>query len=244
MSTEVTNKKYFSGTTLKLIAIITMLIDHFGAIIIQKQLGLSMFQEQYESMITIYYILRNIGRIAFPIFCFLIVEGFLHTRNVKKYAFRLFIFALISEIPFDLAFSGKVVFINYQNVFFTLLIGLITIWSLDYIINIMKDNNRVLVILTILSISFIGMLLAYIIKTDYSYIGVLLIIIFYTFRYNRKIQCVVGAISFLWEPTSIVAFILMYLYNGQRGIKLNKYIFYAFYPIHLFILYIASMFII
>ncbi|NLC03985.1 MAG: TraX protein, partial [Tissierellia bacterium] len=91
---------------LKIIALISMVIDHYGAI--------------FQSGIDIY---RIIGRLAFPIYAFLLVEGYTHTRDVKKYGRRLLIFALVSELPFDLAFYGKLSF-THQNIFFTLFIGL------------------------------------------------------------------------------------------------------------------------
>ena len=95
-----TQKRGISGSTLKIIAIITMLIDHIGAVVIapvmiQRSGNLYMEDDLYG----IYSLLRTIGRIAFPIFCFLLVEGFVHTRNVKRYAIRLGLFAIISEIP-------------------------------------------------------------------------------------------------------------------------------------------------
>jgi uncharacterized membrane protein YeaQ/YmgE (transglycosylase-associated protein family) len=133
--------KGISGSTLKLIAIFTMLIDHTAATILEKILmanGLSaLYQADAQAMMQfyadngvlygIYTVMRLIGRIAFPIFCFLLVEGFLHTRNATKYAVRLALFAAISEIPFDLALFNKAWDFNHQNVFFTLLIGLLTL---------------------------------------------------------------------------------------------------------------------
>lgn len=97
-------QKGLSGSTLKLIAIITMLIDHIGAAVIARLL---IAGQGSEMLYKIYYAMRAVGRVAFPIFCFLLVEGFFYTGSRKKYALRLFGFALLSEIPFDLAFSGK-----------------------------------------------------------------------------------------------------------------------------------------
>lgn len=131
-------RKGMYGSTLKLIAIITMLIDHTAAVIIERILSsrgfynasndvqaLQDFYVQNASLVIVNMAMRLIGRIAFPIFCFLLVEGFVHTRNKGKYAIRLALFALISEIPFDLAFKGKVLEFGYQNIFFTLLVGLL-----------------------------------------------------------------------------------------------------------------------
>ena len=107
-------QKGLSGSTLKLIAIITMLIDHIGAAVIARLL---IAGQGSEMLYKIYYAMRAVGRVAFPIFCFLLVEGFFYTGSRKKYALRLFGFALLSEIPFDLAFSGKILEFGYQNVF-------------------------------------------------------------------------------------------------------------------------------
>lgn len=93
---------------LKCIAVITMIIDHTGAVLFPDNMTL-----------------RYIGRIAFPIFCFLLVEGFFHTRDVRKYMLRLGMFAVISEIPYDLAFRDTVIEFEHQNVFFTLFIGVV-----------------------------------------------------------------------------------------------------------------------
>ncbi len=97
---------------LKWIAVITMIIDHTGAVLFPDNM-----------------VFRYIGRIAFPIFCFLLVEGFFHTRDVRKYMLRLGLFALISEIPYDLAFRDTVLEFEHQNVFFALLLGVVMIWN-------------------------------------------------------------------------------------------------------------------
>ena len=103
-----------SGSTLKLIAIVTMLIDHVGAALVYRMMlayidrGGAENTSVYGRMLIIYWVMRMIGRIAFPIFCFLMVEGFQKTHNKWKYAMRLGGFALLSEIPFDLAFNSRV----------------------------------------------------------------------------------------------------------------------------------------
>lgn len=127
------------GSTIKIIAVAAMLIDHVAAALLTRKLILKgVLVLPYMNEIArnawmaengrLFYgmdVMRIIGRLGFPLFCFLLVEGFQKTRNCHKYAFRLGLFALISEIPFDLAFSGKVLEFEYQNVYFTLLIGVL-----------------------------------------------------------------------------------------------------------------------
>lgn len=141
-------KKGISGSTIKLIAIITMFIDHLAASFVNYHLYSidtenalnSPSYEVYLAFINanrfeweMHSLMRNIGRIGFPLFIFLLVEGFTHTRSVLKYARNLLIFAIISEIPFDLALNGGVVLeTHHQNVFFTLLLGLLAIWAVDF----------------------------------------------------------------------------------------------------------------
>jgi TraX protein. len=142
VSEEKPKRGGISGSTLKLVAIFTMLIDHIAASILENLLrcgGPSSYANG-GLLYTVYSIMRSIGRLAFPIFCFLLVEGFLHTRNKSKYAIRLGIFALISEIPFDLAFEGKMFSWGHQNVFFTLLIGLIVMAGFE-LVRVSKDKK-------------------------------------------------------------------------------------------------------
>ena len=220
----------FSGSTLKIIAILSMLIDHIGAAVLENGLMRSAYVQSspalYDNIRSIDRILRMIGRPAFPIFCFLLVEGFLHTRNQKKYALRLFLFALISEIPFDLAIGRGLVVFEWQNVFFTLLIGLLVMMAADHF-----SGKRWIQILIFL----LGLIAGYLLHTDYDYKGVLLIEILYLLRYDRRNQCIAGAAACCWELPAPLAFLPVYFYNGKRGISM-KYFFYWFYPVHLLIL--------
>ncbi len=247
-----TTSKGIPGSTLKLIAIITMLLDHIGASLLEPMLmnaatAAGMTTWSYEALFSIcpelmipYSILRLIGRIAFPIFCFLLVEGFLHTRNVKRYALRLGLFALISEIPFDLAFRRQAFYWDYQNVFFTLFIGLLVIACLHASEEFFAGKKLPCALMNLI-IVIVGMLLAYLLKTDYGCMGVLTIIILYELRRNR-LSAISGACfcltcMSLLEITSFISVPLVKKYNGERGLSL-KYFFYAFYPVHLFLLYL------
>lgn len=222
-------RKGLTGSTLKLIAIITMFIDHIGAGILEQLPG-------FVPNSSIFYtdiVLRYIGRVAFPIFCFLLVEGFLHTSNIKKYAIRLFLFALISEIPFDLAFSRKILETNYQNVFFTLFIGLVTLMAVKHF-----ENQKLLRILAI----FAGIAAAQFLRTDYAGFGVVFILLLYIFHDKIIFRNIICSVAIIWELTAPIAFIPITLYNGLRGIKM-KYFFYIFYPAHLLLIYAVAQFI-
>lgn len=123
-----TEKKSFGITSnaLKIFACACMLCDHVGLVLVDNN-----------------SVMRAIGRVAFPIFVFLLVEGYRHTSNVKKYILRLFVFAIISEVPFDLAFTGNVFDLRYQNVFFTLTAGLIVIYLLDIVLKEMNIASNI-----------------------------------------------------------------------------------------------------
>lgn len=244
-----------STFALKIIAITTMLIDHVTAIFIPPNTW-------------VYLIGRIIGRIAFPIFLFLLVEGFFHTWNVQNYLKRLGIFALISELPFDLAmynsffgrlggniktdlpqiFSDNQVFdtvikrfMSNQNVFFTLFIGLATIYFMS-IIEKKYKKNMLYVNLFNAVITLVACLVAALLKTDYSYKGVLLIVAFYLFR-GSKILLTISIFIIsqdVIQAFSALAMIPIAFYNGKKG-KDIKYFFYTFYPGHLMVLFLISL---
>lgn len=129
-----------TGSTLKIIALVTMIIDHIGVVIICPLCDASLWLD--DGLVNSYEIMRTIGRMAFPIYCFLLVEGFKYTHDRTRYAIRLFIFALISEVPFDLAINGSVWQMSYNNVFFTLLLGFIAIVLLDKILKFKTNAAR------------------------------------------------------------------------------------------------------
>lgn len=218
-------------------AIVIMLIDHTAAALlkpIRTNLGgyaIGPF------LLKLYPVLRNIGRLAFPIFCFLLVEGFLHTRNVKKYALRLFTFAIISELPFDYALSKHLFNWKHQNVYFTLLIGLLVMMGMSYFDYKPAKNKyeRYFYFLMELAIAAAGLYVAKYIQCDYRYKGIFLIEVLYFLRSDKNLQAIFGALTISWEATAPLAFIPIWLYNGERGLKL-KYLFYWFYPGHLLVL--------
>lgn len=221
-------KKGLSASTLKWIAICSMLIDHF-AIAVYWQLE----QHTYET----YRLLRDIGRIAFPIYCFLLVEGFFHTRDIKKYITRCFLFACISEIPFDMAVHGTIWYPKGQNVYLTLTIGLCTLYVLERL-----KGNEIKDMWGRIACIAVGAGLAQILEADYHCLGVLFIVMFYYCRgMNPWYRDILGAAAFAYEKTAPLAFIPIHLYNGKRGLKL-KYVFYLVYPVHLAVYGIIRMY--
>lgn len=214
-------RRGIDAAVLKWIAIISMLIDHF-AIAIYWHLDIHVYE--------IYKLQRYIGRIAFPIYCFLLVEGFFYTKNVKKYITRCFVFAFISEIPFDMAIYGTVFSQESQNVYFTLALGLCTLYVLEQF----KGYEIKNVLGQAISVGLFAYL-AQILEVDYHWKGIIFIVMFYYCRnMEKRIRNIIGICFFAYEITAPLAFIPIHLYNGKRG-KQNKYLFYILYPLHLLI---------
>lgn len=230
-----------SGSTIKMVGIITMLIDHIGFALVARVFVFKALNGEYSSeLYVVYTILREIGRLGFPIFCFLLVEGFGRTRSKVKYAMRLGAFALISEIPFDLALKGSVMDFDYQNVFFTLLLGFFAMCVFDLVSKKQVPKIPAIVIDLVALAAF--MLAADMLNSDYEYMGVLTIAVMYALR-SRKMWsmaggCTVLCLMSLNELPAFLALIPVALYNGKRGWRL-KYFFYAFYPAHLFLLWLV-----
>ena len=210
--------KLFNIFTLKMMAIIAMAIDHIGAVLFPQ-----------------YDVFRIIGRIAFPIFAYTLVEGFLHTRDVKKYMKRLGLLALCSEILFDLAFFGTPLEFSHQNVFFTMFLGIAMLYLL--LKNISKVRQIIIVIVMLLISEFLC--------TDYSSAGLFMILWYYQFRGSRMLQLVgMAIVNILYlggmQVYACLSAIPIAMYSGERGPSC-KWFFYWFYPIHLLILYFLSL---
>ena len=233
--------KIMSGSVLKWIAVITMLIDHSAKAILylgylKPRIPLQRGTSEYM-LYQFYKVLRGIGRTAFPIYCFLLVQGFMYTRDRRKYAGRLFIFALISEIPFNLGLQGRLWYPAHQNVYFTLFLGIIMLWLWEVIGEKIPDFRIALVMQAAEAAAL--MYLANYFHTDYRHKGLILILVFYVLRFFQPLACAGGAVAMYWEwPYVLIAFPFLLLYNGKRG-KQNKYFFYVFYPAHLILIYIG-----
>lgn len=247
MNTKKTNQKQqfrkswqLNGGDLKLLAMITMLIDHFGAAFLIFYMNIGDNRLKYYDL---YNIIRGIGRISFPIFIFLLVEGLFHTGNIRKYLLRLALFSLISEIPFDLAFRRQFFDWQSQNVFFTLLIGLAAIALIQYKRNFFNNAtlaNQFLNYLTNILIAAAAMLLADFLKTDYGSAGVLAILVAYRLHSSDLQMWAVCLVLFFFSNSREVyaVFCIPFIqhYNGKKG-HLPKWMPYLFYPIHLLILW-------
>lgn len=227
------NKKLFSTTSLKLIAVISMFIDHLAAV----------FYPELLTNKSLYLLMRIIGRIAFPLFAFVLVEGFSHTRNRKRYIQRMFIFALLTEPIFDLAFTGQLVSWQQQNVMFTFTIGL-------FVLNLFeryKLRNEAASFFVLI----LGIIVADLLRVDYRGFGIVMIMMMYFLRNNRSLvllsivilNLLITGFQFKTLETSLQAFgglsiLFIHFYNEKRGAPL-KYFFYLFYPVHLLLLYVV-----
>lgn len=232
--------KGLTGSTLKIIAVVTMFIDHVAATLMTRMYLTGGLSYEFYNVIMG---MRIVGRLAFPIYCFLLVEGFTRTRDVRKYLLRMVVFALISEIPYDLALTGKVMNFHYQNVMFTMTIGLIALYCLKIIEEkALSKGKQVLLQIVVITVAAVTATLC---QTDYAWSGILCICAIYLLKASNARKMLLGNAALILASTLEVAALvtvpLAAMYNGERGMKL-KYIFYAFYPLHLFLLYLICAF--
>ena len=199
-----------------------------------------------------------LGRLTFPIYAFMIVEGYFHTSNLKKYVNRLFLFAILSEIPFNLVMGSSLFYPLHQNVLWSFLIsvGLIH-WNEKA-----KEKQMWKRILVGISSVCVGYLVGIITFVDYYHAGILMVLVFYFFK-SKKWWCYLGQLVCLWyinvemlggfsyevnilgqthfiarQGFALLALIPIWLYRGKQGYhnKVLQYSYYAFYPLHLLIL--------
>ena len=211
-----------SGTALKLIAMLSMVFDHVGD---------NFFPEQTW--------MRIIGRIAMPIFAFFVAEGFLHTHDRKKYLLRMGVFALVSELPFDLLTAGRLEF-GHQNVMCTFFLAILALLCFDTLMAKEQTPARMALAWGTMVAAIAAALL---LKTDYNIYGVGLVFLFYLFRKKELwFRCVIGMIFHIVTRNvgvyiyGLLGFLPLFLYNGKKGRGL-KWLFYVFYPGHMLLLY-------
>lgn len=254
-------KRGISQEMLKLIACATMLIDHVGATVVYSMYldacmvnGVDMLgqaiPQRARALFRVYQLMRVIGRVAFPIFCFLLAEGVHYTRDPKRYALRLTVGAVLSELPFDLALFGGWT-LGDQSVMITLLLGFFALRAME------KCGNYVLKCLAVLPFAVLAQLLA----TDYGGAGLLLIGLFGISReFPRRwlirllgmalicnylipgSRILIGGVQIPIELFALLALIPIALYSGRKAItsRAVQWGFYLFYPAHLMALYLIG----
>lgn len=227
--------RILSGSTLKLIALVTMIIDHIGGhVLYHIPAATSALFSIGSHSISLYMIARYIGRLAFPIYCFLIVEGYIHTHSKKRYGINLLVFALLSEIPWNLEHSGKLLY-GGQNVFFTLLFGYLALVVYDkYKEDKLKQG----------ALLFLLFAVTYFFRCDYGVRGFCVILLMYLLKDKFSVKALTTSVMLTPIIMILAAFIPIGMYSGKRGFirgKALKYAFYAAYPIHIFILYLIKL---
>lgn len=238
-----TNRKPgLDAASLRILAMGLMLVDHMGAVLFPDELWM-----------------RIAGRLAFPIFAFQIAEGYRHTQDVGKYALRLLLFAVATEIPFNLMVSGRVFYPEHQNVLFTLLLGLIAVCQVD-LLRTEQTIRRTLFRYCILVLTLLGGLL---LMPDYGVLGILTVGVFYFTDGDTELRLAQtallaaihvygyggptvslfgGAAEFPLQGFALLSLIPIWMYSGEKGVwgKWLKYGCYCFYPAHMLILWMIS----
>ena len=245
-----TSKRFdISTATLHILAMALMLMDHLWATLLPAQEWLTC-----------------VGRLAFPIFAFMAVEGYFHTHDFKKYALRMLLFAVISEIPFDFMYGGTWFYPVHQNVIWTLLLGLLGINIME---TARKKRKKWAFILISVIVVIVGAALGTLCMLDYYGTGVLTIFIFYFFH-GRKWWCLLGQLIALYlfnvellgglvypiqlfgmefelcqQGLALLSLIPIWLYRGRQGYhsKPFQYLCYAFYPVHMAIIVLVLNFV-
>ena len=212
-----------SGSALKVIAIISMMADHCAYYLMEEDTLL-------------YGAMRCFGRIAFPVFAFLVAEGFRHTRNRMRYFLLLLGFAIVSEVPWYLLNGTD----GTHNVMFTLALGVVALGVFERL-----REHRVICCGTIMLIMWLATWLG----VDYEWRGILMIAVFYLSKASDKcfspscrmlpLICAFPLMMHYGVVGALMACLVLFLYDGTRGFIqgiLAKYGFYAFYPLHLIII--------
>lgn len=237
-----TERRFFNANHLKFIALFSMLLDHLYATVFPGQLWMT-----------------YVGRLAFPLFAFELVQGYMHTHNLRNYAKRLLLLAILSEIPFNMVAGASFFFPWHQNVAWTLLAGLAICYCADNFAKTSETSRKLWYFLGLLG----ALILPRLLLTDYGSDGILFILLFWltrkggTARYAIQViimflicqflfggrTILIGSFALQTQCFALLALPLIWLYNGRHGSrnKVLQYTAYAFYPVHLLILGIIFM---
>ncbi len=224
-------RKILSGGGLKIIAMSSMFIDHLAVVL--APCGIPE---------PAYMIMRGIGRISFPIYCFMLVTGFTYTRSVPKYIGRLLALAVISEIPYDMTNFGVIFYPAKNNVLFTFVLALAVLWALAKF-----SRMGIKGYFYSASVIAVAMLAAFVLRLDYSWKCVLLASVLYWTRFETAVRYAAGSLVLIINSTLIglcapAAFVPIHLYNGKKGAAPSG-LFYIFYPAHMLVLGLFRMYI-
>lgn len=212
-----------STAALKSIAAVTMTIDHIGLLFTHG---------------TLYFFLRCIGRLAFPLYAFLIAQGAVYTHSRLRYAVRLFLCGLVSEPVFDRVFYGSWWQPAHQNVLWTLLLGLLSLYVADGLIGALKCGNFGCHTAVYLLSAAVFACAAQMLGSDYGWYGVAIVVLFYMLRAYPAVGCAAMSVLSLarggLQAMAVCAALPVLLYNGKKG-RAGRW-FYFYYPGHLAIL--------
>ena len=221
MERAVLTRLHLSASALKYLALLAMTADHI-AVICRPVPGF-----------------RTFGDLAFPLFAFLLVEGFFHTRDRRCYGRRLLLAAVVSEIPYDLAIRGKIWDFSSQNAMITMCICLVMLKCLDLFKETSGFTGGMLKVLILIA----AIVWVSIFRAEYGLCMVLLVFVFYVFESKNVLKTVLGCIISLMYVTGPIAFYGIWCYTGERKDRINKYVYYAFYPLHLLVLGVIANYI-
>ena len=233
---------------LKMFACIVMFIRTIGIVVIEKgmihlesytQSSLNEAMAQDSRLMTLAglgAVFQLAGGLAIPIFAFLLVEGVRNTSDYKKYLLTMLGTALLSELPYDLAMSGKILDFSGQNGMFTMTICLILLKCLELTGSISGAAGKLVRFLEILA----AVLWTSLFKSEYGLCMVLLTAVFYVFYTKNVIKTILGGAISLMYVTGPLAFYGLWCYNGKRKNRINKYLYYAVYPVSLLVVFILA----
>lgn len=232
---SISRMKVLSGSALKVIACLSMLTDHLAQFYLYKFAWTeTVLFTALGKVITPYQLMLMFGRFAFPLFVFLLVIGFERTHNKTKYGLNLLLLAILSEIPFNLM-SGQSLLFPKQNVVFTLFMGFVAMCCLE------RFKTKPI-------IGLVSVVLLYLVSrlshAVYQSAGFIFILLMYGLRKEGIIRCVVAPVLLQMKAMVFLSLLLTTLYNGKRGFiktPLLKYCFYAFYPVHMLVVYGLSL---